>query len=281
MPPPGFRNPGWAVEDEGRGRIRAVGGAAERLPATPTEAGGEQRAGGCRQLPAIVGRGVEAGGDLVRRQLADGLTHAARGEIPGAPAVRRHARQQAGCDRNVTRRRESIGGVLHPVRHPEDFVDHQDRRRLIPPLPVRDECFGRPAIVLHRDPFAVTRRRVHILACPVLSANRGRAENSQQGGSSHPAFVHLEEAGVLRGAGCGKRAGPAPRGCGPATQTRQAPSAARKAVNSRWSGPSMRASGCHCTPSTKRRPGSSSASTTPSSGETAVTARPPAIFPAH
>src|SRR5262249_57420622 len=61
---------GWAVEDKCAGKVGAVGGEAERLPAAPAETRDKQLLFGGGKPAAVVGSGVGIGRALVGRQLA-------------------------------------------------------------------------------------------------------------------------------------------------------------------------------------------------------------------
>src|SRR5271156_3014719 len=74
-----------AVENESGEKIGTVGGEAESLSAAPAETGDVKFAARGRKLQAVIGGGVEIGGDLVGIQFADGFGDAF-GEILGAAA---------------------------------------------------------------------------------------------------------------------------------------------------------------------------------------------------
>ena len=120
------------------------------------------------------------------RQLADRRAHVACRNILRPAAVRPHAREQIGSDRQVAGFRKLVGHVLHPIGHAEDFVDDHNRGRFLPRLRVSQERFDGPAVVFYRDPFVPPRRFVHGLPRPILPAKRGHAQTGRGGAYSAP-----------------------------------------------------------------------------------------------
>ena len=162
-----------AVEDEGGGKIVAMGGEGEGLAAAPAEAGDEELAVGGGQLLAVVGGGVEVGGDLVGGEAGDGLgDRVLRREGVGAAAVGAGAGEQVGRDDDVALGGELVGHLLGPVAEAEDLVDEDDDGGLLADLGIDDEGLHGAVAVLEGDVLAVARRLFEGGFGPVLRGQR-------------------------------------------------------------------------------------------------------------
>ena len=123
----------------------------QQKPATttlPLEAG---------SLSSVIGGGVEVGGDLVGRELADGFGDRPVGKAlvrPPLAPCRRADRARWRC----SRLRPVGRPVLRPVGEAEDFVNDEDYRTLVLRFGIDDEGVHIAAVVLYGDPFAVARR---------------------------------------------------------------------------------------------------------------------------
>src|ERR1700722_864519 len=169
---------GRAIEDKSRGQVRAIGGEAESLPAAPAEASHKQLAIGRGKLVAVVGNGVEVGCDLVRIQMAHRFRHLVLRKVGGTATVRTHSREQVWSDSDIAGCGYLVGKILDPIRHAKDFVDQNYYRPLILRLGINHERFNRTAVMLDRDPFAMSRRFFQLGARPVLSPNRLREQKN-------------------------------------------------------------------------------------------------------
>ena len=112
-----------AIKDKSCGQIRTIGGEAERLASAPAEARNKEFAARSRELQRVIGCGIQVCSHLVRIQMADGLHRFVARKIRAAAAVRAHAGEQVGSDRDVAGRGDLIREVLHPVRHSKYFMD--------------------------------------------------------------------------------------------------------------------------------------------------------------
>src|SRR6266849_3917151 len=113
------------VENKGCGQIRPIRGEAERLASTPAEAPNKKFAVRSRELQRVIRCGIQVRSHLVGIKVADGLHRFAFREVGAAAAVRAHAGEKVGSDCNVAGRGDLICQILHPVRHPKDFVNDQ------------------------------------------------------------------------------------------------------------------------------------------------------------
>jgi len=170
-----------AVEDEGGGEIAAVGGEVEGLATAPAEARDEELAVGRGQALAVVGGGVEVGGDDGGIERGDGLGDGVlAGEGIRSAAVGAEAGEQVGRDDDEALRGQLVGHLLGPVAEAEDLVDHEDDWRPLADLGIDDEGLHGPVAVLDGDVLAVARRLLQRRFGPVLRDERGGGEGDEQ-----------------------------------------------------------------------------------------------------
>src|SRR5207244_4201463 len=112
-----------AVKDERGGEVRAIGGKAERLAATPAKAGNKQFAARGRQLQRIIRDRVQVRGDLVGIQVAHGFHGLAFGEAAAAAAVRAQAGEQVRSHGDVASGGNLVGEILDPIGHTKNLAD--------------------------------------------------------------------------------------------------------------------------------------------------------------
>ena len=191
-----------AVEDEGGGEIAAVGGEVEGLATAPAEARDEETAVGRGQFLAVVGGGVEVGGDDGGIERGDGLGDGVlAGEGIGSAAVGAEAGEQVGRDDDEALRGELVGHLLGPVAEAEDLVDHEDDGGLLADLGIDDEGLHGAVAVADGDVLAVARRFLQRRFGPVLREQRGGGEGEEndegemeQNGAAHGVSLALSSA---------------------------------------------------------------------------------------
>src|SRR6266571_1208515 len=110
------------VKDERGGQIGTIGRKAKSLTAAPTETTNEKLSIRGGQLQRVVRRGIQIRGHLIRIQVTHRFHRLAFRKVAAAPAIRAHAREKIGSDREVARRSHLVRQVLHPVRHAENLV---------------------------------------------------------------------------------------------------------------------------------------------------------------
>ena len=170
-----------AVEDEGGGEIAAVGGEVEGLATAPAEACDEELAVGRGQPLAVVGGGVEVGGDDGGIERGDGLGDGVlAGEGVGASTIGAEAAEQVGRDDDEALSGELVSHLLGPVAEAEDLVDHEDDRGLLADLGIDDEGLHGAIAVVDGDVLAVARRLFQRRLGPVLRDQRRSGEGEEQ-----------------------------------------------------------------------------------------------------
>src|SRR5581483_3166055 len=172
------------------GEVRPIGGEAESLSASPAETGNIELAIGSGEFEAVVGGGVEVGGDLVGIEFADGFHDGIGREGSSAAAVRAHTGKKIGSDGNVAGFGDLVGKVLDPIGHAEDFVNDEDDGRFVLGFGIGDEGFDRAAVVLDGDPFTVARGFVELGHGPVLGEGKG-SDKQQTSGKQYGALHRL------------------------------------------------------------------------------------------
>lgn len=104
--------------------------------------------------------------------MPDGFAHFARGKGGGTAAVGTRAGKQIRGHRDVSGFGDLVGEILHPIRHAEDFVNHQHHGGFPAGFRIGNEGFDVAAVVLDRNPLPVPRGFVYFLTSPVLRGER-------------------------------------------------------------------------------------------------------------
>ena len=162
-----------------------MGGEVEGLATAPAEARDEETAVGRRQFFAVVGGGVEVGGDDDGIERGDGPGDGVlAGEGVCSAAVGAKAGEQVGRDDDEALRGELVGHLLSPVAEAEDLVDHEDDGGLLADLGIDDEGLHGAVAVAEGDVLAMARRLLQRRLGPILRKERasGEGEENDEGG---------------------------------------------------------------------------------------------------
>src|SRR5579859_3501850 len=161
-----------AVENKRCRQVAAIRRETERLPASPAKSHNEQLPVRRGNFVRIIRRRIQVRGHLVWIQLAHRFHRLSLRKRRTPPAVGTHSRKQVWRNSNVTGCSNLIRQILHPIRHPEDFVNDQHHGPFVLRLRIHDESLHRPSIMRHGYPLLVPRRLCQLLLRPILRGNR-------------------------------------------------------------------------------------------------------------